>query len=609
MNMSDDVAGAALQMGTKAADVAAHVSKQTIDLIAKLIQALIEKSRQNTREKKANSTDLSDIKPGKVKINELRASARKNGDSISYSENGFTKKDANIIADMAKKNGIPVAITGNDGKDNVYISVRTSDMPIFQRVCTDMIKDKLAERPQELGNFKCQKWEMPYLANELSKNDLSAQFAVTKNGEYMCVYEKTDEKAIHIARNEFVNKCNSVNRDISIEKIDDNFYSVKDLVSGKQVTFDEIPTKKELSEHIQEQFGYEKSKADIACAKFGEEQLSGKEKYKFFSNDPQNEFSKIDTNITLENESIYAKEHTCWRLTFNDNKASNIIFRDSNGNFAVLDPEHMTRSEMREELKSSLKLDDKNIIDALTEKAEKVSDHYSKQDEKNFSNNYDFKKSDFDLSDPVIASGMARTENGETFTKSLPINNIENNIERTGKNEFKVDITAKYVETDSNMKEHTSFEKNMLVLSFSDKKNAVKELSDIYRKNGVPDHIAKQMAKETFAKAENQSAEKVVSLEEIKENKTALVAFGGRTIELDLQDHQEAINKLKDEFGISDTAAEKTIEKAEEKLNENSEKSTHQRQNTDTHKKENITKDEKVDTSINLSNNNSRRKM
>ncbi len=380
--MSDEVTGATLQVATKAAESGLHMIDRTIDLIAKLLQILAERerNRQNSRDNSVNSTNLTGIKTGEVKIRDLVADARKNGDTLSTSEQALTNEDRKYIMKKAKEYGIPVAFTGAKGKDNLYANVRTSDLPIFQRICTDMMKDKLAERPQELGNFKVKEWEMPFIINELNKHDLSAQFGKTRDGENFCLYEKADEKAIHIARNEFVRKCSELEKEFTFDRDEQGNFTLKDLHSGREISFDTIPTQSELSSQIQETFGYDENKANIACAKFGEECLEGQQKQQFFSQDTQKEFANIDANIQVEGESIYTKEFSCWHLTPKTDHVPRIVFRSNeDGKFCVLNPEKMTRKQMAMALRNDLGVKNVKQLQALVDKAEKVSDYYVRE--------------------------------------------------------------------------------------------------------------------------------------------------------------------------------------------------------------------------------------
>ncbi|MDE6425335.1 MAG: hypothetical protein K2K89_04245 [Ruminococcus sp.] len=573
MSMSDEVAGATLQVSMQAAEKSLEIGQRVVDSvidnIAKLLQAISAKEKQ----KNPKVTNLSEIKSGTVSMAELVKNAKKSGDTLSTSENALTKDDMKKLSKMAKKYGIPIAFTSDKNKENNYANVRTSDLQIFQKMCTDLMKDKLAERPQELGNFKVKDWEIPFITSELNNYDLAAQFGVTKDGEKFCLYEKSDEKAIMIARNEFVKKCDELNTNMTVTKNED-FFVIQDKHSGKEISFEDVPSREELSEQIQKSFGYDKNKADIACAKFGEENLQGEEKKKFFSKNPQNNFSKVDTNITLQNENIYTKNFTCWRVTPKSDGVPKIVFQDENGRFAVLNPEKMTKAKMADILQKSLLINDKKIIEALVDKAEKVSDYYSKQDEKNFSFDYKFSKSDFDMTNPEIVSGMIRTdENENTFTKKLPIDSISNDIQRTGKDEFIVQSTINVLEFDQNEKEHISSDTQQLVLSFSDKKNAVHQLTELYKKQGISEDVAKQISKEVFAKAESQSAEKVLNIEEIRAETQAgktetkvIVKSGNKSEEVEISDPEKAINEISEKFEVSPETAENVIEKVQENI-------------------------------------------
>lgn len=526
MSMSDEVAGATLQVSMQAAEKSLEISQRVIDNvidnIAKLLQALSAKEKQ----KVLKSTDLSEIKSGTVSISELLKNTKKIGDTLSTSENALTKNDMKQLSKMAKKYGIPIAFTSDKHKENNYANVRTSDLQIFQKICTDLIKDKLAEKPQELGNFKVKDWEIPFITSELNNYDLSAQFSVTKDGEKFCLYEKSDEKAIMIARNEFVKKCNELNENMNVEK-DENFFIIRDKHSGKEISFEDVPPREELSEQIQRNFGYDKNKADIACSKFGEENLKGKEKQKFFSNSPQNNFSKIDTNIILKDESIFTKNFTCWRVIPKSDSVPKIVFQNENGRFAVLNPNKMTKSKMTDVLKNNLLIDDKTIIKALIDKSQKVSDYYSQQNKKNFNLDYEF--------------------NGDS---------ISTNIQRTEKDEFTVESGNK-----------------KLKLSFSDKKNALNQLTELYKKQGIPEDVAKQISKEVFAKAESQSAEKVLHIEEIRtetqdgniETK-AILKSGNQSEEIGISDPEKAISEISEKFEVPPETAETVVEKVQENI-------------------------------------------
>lgn len=568
MSMGDDVASATMQVSMKAAEAAIDtVSKtvdRTIDNIAKLLQVLAANRGGGRSKKDVKGTDLTDIKSGEVKMKDLLANARKLGENITSSDHALTQADMKYVAKKAKEYGIPVSFTRGKDKDNIYASVRSGDLPILQRICTDMMRDKLAERPQELGNFKVKEWEIPYITAELNKHDLAAQFGKTKDGECFCLYEKADEKAIMIARNEFVRKCEEVKKEFTFDRNEDGFFTIKDLHSGREISFDEPPTQEELSAMMQEQFGCDENKANIACAKFGEEMLQGEAKQKFFSTQPTDAFSEVKTNITVEGEDILTKPYTCLRVTPKSDGIPRIVYQDADGNFAVLNPEKMTQRQMAERLQTQLKITDAETLQALVSKAQKVSDYYASQEMQTLERT--FTESDFDALElyKCEVEPYPLPDNPDiTVTRKLPVNRVDNEIIRTDKDHFTVTSNATIIGTDQNDMEHTSIDTQQRVLSFSDKKNAIAELSAMYQQQGVPEHIAKQLAKDAFKQAKAQSAEKILVVEEAKAE-SATISHGAKKVEVPLGDPATAADTIHKEFDVSEETAVAIVAKAED---------------------------------------------
>lgn len=580
MNMSDDLASAAIQVTTQATQAGTQAIEKAADIIAKLFQFLEAMTKEKAVQKNTNkvkSTDLSDIKFGEVKYEDLKKNAIKLGDTISTSKNGFTKEDIALIKKKAKDYKIPVSFTNTKGKDNIYANVRSQDLQMFRNLCTDMMREKLVTKPQNLSNFKCNEWEIPFITNELNKYDLSATFGKTKSGEHFCLFDKESEKAVLIARAEFARNCNDINNDINFDRGEDGNYTLKDNRTGKEITFDTTSmSQKLLKDNIISELGYEENKSEILCAKFGEEMLNGEDKKKFFDESPTNEFSKIESNVQLDGESILSKNYNCWRLTPKSDKIAQIVFQDDNGNYAVLNPNKMSKRKMEGILSARLGIIDNETLSALINKAEKVNDYYIKQDSENFTQSKSFSKSDFDMSNPDIVSNMKRTdENGVTYTKFVPVSEINTDIERKDKMTFAVASTAISVEMNTNGGEFKSNDTQELVLSFSNKKNAIAELKEMYKKQGVPDNVANQMAKDVFHKAEAQSAEKIIQIEEILSDKhysaesiEMNIKCGNRTDKVNLSDLEAAKEKIINDFGTDVTTAETTVERAKAKSTE-----------------------------------------
>ena len=82
-------------------------------------------------------------------------------------------------------------------------------------------------------------------------------------------------------------------------------------------------------------------------------------------------------------------------------------------------------------------------------------------------------------------------------------------------------------------------------------------------RSGVPDHIAKQMAKDVFRKAEMQNPNKPIQIQEVREQ-SMTIAMGMQSADISTTDKQAAADRVADEFGVSAELAETIVEKAEE---------------------------------------------
>lgn len=565
MNMSDDIAGAVINVSAKTVGEAAHATRTIIEALIRLMRILEESKRRVD----VHNQEINDIKSGKISTKALIEHCRQNHEQIVFSEQGMSKHDASILASRAKKCGIPIAFHKENGKDNIYASIRQSDLAVYKQLTTELIKEKLQIRPQELSNFKCREWEIPFINAELKKYDLSAQFAATNNGDYIAIYESSDAKAIEIARSEFVRKANEIENSIEFSRDKDGFYNITDKISGKTFPFDDTPNRTFISRQLQKQFGYDDNKANIAAQKFGKEMLSGEIKEKYFSDDPTAEFSYI-SKVSWDNEDLLVKNYDCYFVTPKEDGVARVVYQDNDGNFAVLNPPRMTKLHMRSILENELGIKDHHEQDALIAKAEHVSSVNSRYrsimgvNTDLHKHDVTFEKSAFDMKDTAIVSGMRRTDdNGNTYTKSQPLDSISTSIARKDLNTFEIDSTAIVTETDQNGLSQSVPNTHHLVLSFSNKKSALHELQEMYQKQGVPEAAAKDIAKNVYKKAELQNASPIIAIEKTKDT-TVMFTNGNKKIEISTVDRNGAIEALSEEYGIPKEDASVIMEKADD---------------------------------------------
>lgn len=565
MNMSDDISAASIQMTTKVVGVAAHAARRMIDLIAKLLMELAQTraiANRSTAHTDVHNIDLTNpINSGSVSMRDLLAHCRANRENLSTSEHGLTRTDAKAIASRCRRYGIPIAFTNIKGGENIFANIRQSDLPVFRQICTECIKDKIATRPQELANFKCKAWEIPFITAELNKYDLSAQFAQTKNGEYFAMFEAKDAKAVKIARAEFVKKWEEIEKYISIDKNENGDYTIKDMLTGRERDIDSPPNRNVISEELQKEWGIDANKADMIAAKFGQETLTGEDKKLYFSESVRSEFSYV-SKVTWDDESILTKPYDCYYITPKQDGKPKVVYQDENGAFAILDPPHQTKKEMREIIASQLGINDIEEQNALIDKAEHVAMSNARfrsidgATEGLHDHTVDFPKEAFDMSDPEVASGFLHEDaDGNVWTKKQPVETISTKIERDG-DKFKVVSTATSTETNQNGDTQISQTSLNRELSFSNKKTALQELKEMYKSQGVPEAAAADMAKAVFHKAELQSAEKIIAIERTTRD-SIMVSDISTMKELPAANRTEAIEVLKDKYGL--TQAEATV--------------------------------------------------
>jgi hypothetical protein len=559
MNMSDDVAGATLQMSVKVAEVGGHLANKVIDVIAKLLENWMAVQRAKAGQKPRES-DLTGIKPGEVSMKQLVQSAVKTGDQIAVSDHALSAEDRRRIAEKARKSFVPVGFTETKDKQ-FHVHIRKRDLPVLRQICTEVLQEKIAEHPQELGNFAVQKWEIPFLAHELDECGVTANFGRFRNGEHFCLYDHDAADAVLAARENFRQKCLALEDDVRFEKDADGFHTITSVHTGVALSFDELPTAEHLQMQMQEMFGYDENTAKIASCKFGEEALLDEEKQQYFANAPEQDFEKISPVIRLKDgEDYHTIPYRCWSMTPKLDGIPRIVFADADARFAVLDPTKMTSKQMQTVLQESLQIKDPDTLSALADKAQKISD--TRVEQENTELSMEFAKEHFDLRDPETASHMLRSDaDGHTYTKTIPVSSVHNKITRTDRDGFTVTSTATMIEHDEEGTEYRNTDTKHLTLSFSDKKRAVSELQSTYRLQGIPGYIADKMARDVFAQAREQSPERAVLLDEVREHDFT-VRYDGRRAVIPIADQKQAASKIREAFGVSDTAADQIVDRA-----------------------------------------------
>lgn len=523
MNMSEDVAGSVMQWGTKGVEVAGHLSKEIIDLIMKLLKQLADDAKMKQNGGKVKSTDLSDLKKvGKVALDKMMQNAKKKGEALSYSQNSVSEADMKYLSNFAKKNHFPISFVKS--KDNNYFPVvAESDKGLLQMACTELVQTKIATAPDNLGNFKAEKWQIPFITDEINKMDVAASFVETKSGEYLCVFDKADAKLANLARKNFVDNCEKLKSDYEISRDEDGFYSIRNTKTQHEISFDEIPSKHDLTHSLKEEFGFDDTMAAMCASKFGEEMLHGEEKKDFFADEASSSFSKIHSNVELPNENPLTKQYECWYLEDKREKNPYIVYRNEEGQTAILTNKMRTK-EMENVLQDAFGITDKKELDALIAKARILPHSKDFRTPKNAG---------------IIETDKCRSViQRKNFTGNITISN--------------------------------GSETQKVYFRFRSKRKAITELRKAYAEMGLSKSESKKMAADVFRRAESLKPQPAVDICQVvakREEDTTkalhvtLECQGvKKELDLDPNNMDEAKEKIMEAFDVDEATAETVME-------------------------------------------------
>lgn len=577
MAMGEDVAGAAIGVVSKGAATAAELSMKTIEGIFRIMHEIygIKREREATkreklREQKYEQVDILSEKSGAVSYKEIQNSALKRKDTLVYSDQCLDAKDVKQISERARRCGLAVSFSQPSDKQTFYPVVLKSDLPLFKQICAAHLDEKLraeSELPnneRKYDSLLVNKWEVGYIQKECQKQDIAVDFMPhpTDNDKAIFIFHKEERVKAEFALKEISRKCDELNTEFSVTKDENGYYTIRDSSTGRELSFDSSEQSHEvLSVQLQERMKYDEVKANLAAAKFGKEHLPAEERERFLANEPKAVFAAFAVLNATGKENAQVQPY---RLFFASSKLDAkpcMVMQSPTGTCTILQPGTQTRKQMAEIISHDLNVSDKKLLNNLLDKVRDATVSVAKD---NKELNRTFERQEFDFTKPENVSGMRRTDaNGQVFVKQQPVDSVQCQIERTGKDFFKVTSKATATEFDEKGNPSSIPQTEVLSLSFSDEKNAFAQLTELYKRQGVPDAAAKEMAKDTITKAKSQPAEKIVYIEEVNE-KTAVCFTASKTAEIPLTDGKVSAESIKETFGCSDAIAERTAEKVEE---------------------------------------------
>ncbi len=582
MPMSEDAASAALSMAGKTVSGTVDITLKTLDALIRLLHEIsvaAEKraERKDTeKQRKMLNKETNVVKKdllqslkmkGQVSIKDLRDYTAKSGENLVYSEQGLTKDDVSLISKNAKAMGMPIAFSRAMDKKTYYPVVSAADAQPFKIMLQDIIKGKLNEDRQKPVNEReyCQlavaKWELPFISQECQRLDIQGSFAPhpTERNQIIFVYHKQDEQSAMSIIDQIEKSCNDL-KNIQIKPDSEGYVEIKDSQTGRTYSFDTSNTSEEvLINELQDKLGFDSMKARLTAAKFENECLTADQIAAFKENDPHNAFYSFgelynpDPETGKENPITEPYKMGYYVCKYDEKPCFTIS--NPQGKAAVFSSNEITPSKIRMKLKSELGIQNKDLLLALTNKVHQCSRMMAKD---NMLTELSFVKSDFNLSDPQIASGMRRTDaSGKVFVKKQPLESVSLQIARKDASSFTVSCSAQAQEFDETGNASTSTNTRELELSLIDEKKSYESIRKSLVAQGVPPETAKSLAKDTIEKARSQPSTETVYVERM--TATSVVCFTNthQAAEIPVQNGQIAPQKLKDAFSMPDDSAQR----------------------------------------------------
>ena len=588
MPMSEDVASAAVSMAGKTVSGSVDMTAKVLDALLRLLREMNEVATKRAERKDAKKQRKQQSKgvvqkdlmqslkmKGRVSIPDLRKHAFLNGEQIVYSDQGLSKDDVSIISKNAKAMGIPVAFSRAADKTTYYPCVSSADSQAFKVMLQGMIANKLnadRQKPENEREF-CQravaKWELPFISQECQRLDIQGSFAPhpTERNQVIFIYRKMDEEPALSILDQIDHSCKEL-KDVRISADSEGFVTVKDEQTGRTYSFDVSNTSEEVMlNELQDQLGFDSMKARLTAVKFESECLTPEQIEDFKQDDPHNAFYAFGELYIPEPETgrespVTEPYKMGYYVCKYDNKPAFSI-SDPQGQTVLFTADKISYKEVQKKLTQDLGIKDKALLVALTDKVVQCSRSLAKE---NMKTEVSFSRSDFNMSDPQVASGMRRTApDGKVFVKKQPLDSLSLQIARTGKNSFSVTSTAQSIEFDEAGNENTAYNTRELDLPLHDSQKAYEGVKKALVSQGVPLETAKNIAKETVTKAQSQPEKETVYIEQM--TTTSVVCFTNtRKAEIPVRNGTIKPEDVKEALGVSDATAQDVSDVVQEDI-------------------------------------------
>lgn len=359
--MTDEVASAVLSGSTKTLEAALEI----IRMLAPGAKAFLSKVFKLGKfgvEKIGEGVDKA-ISKGAISRARLIVEADKARSPI-LSNSNFLARDAELIAQKAAQYKIPISIVGEGEKQTITFLERDKD--VMSQITQEIMEERLKGAPESVKSFSVSESNAAAIKSLYEENGVECQL-VADGEKVKCVYPAEYAEKAEALRADYKQIHKEISDNFSIQR-DEKGISVTDDELGKTIPLTPL-NKEQVSKALQENFGYSKTKADLAANKMCKE--LNLDKQKFYAK-PRTVLGAdaLSANIKYSSDDISIRDMRFDAVNFKDGENTHILIQNGEKS-AALTPETMSKTEMKNICKEKLGMTE-HQAELAVEKAVKV---------------------------------------------------------------------------------------------------------------------------------------------------------------------------------------------------------------------------------------------
>lgn len=354
--IDENVAGASVSMATE-------VFTKSTDVFFELLKLRIQHSARGDKKKGKKV-----LYGGKVTYQKLRA-----GGEVTMIPS-FAKEDYKKLLSRARKMEIPLAAIVENGKEKtVSVFFNVKDKDAINAIIKDIVNEKLSGPQMSERMITIENEHADAFRLACKERDIPVYFLNSEEG-IKCVFGSDSEKEIKKVLMDFEKTLSELEKtDLRLERTGKRCRKIifDDNEKGKRLKIN-FCTKARVERILREQFGYSAIKAAAAAALVESKLTNDERRYYLSSTRTLEATEHFRKNILFENESSLLKPYIFSKLKLKGENEEILSVTNDSGDFAVLYGGSLKRQEAEEIIRRNLKINDKDTLKEILNKAEKL---------------------------------------------------------------------------------------------------------------------------------------------------------------------------------------------------------------------------------------------